>query len=73
MLEPAASEPAPDDRERTVLRLLAAAHGYFEGVLSDQEALARCIALGWVIPEGICGHALTVDGRVALRGDQPGA
>ena len=68
MFRSVASEAQPDQRQDSVLCLLAAAGGYFEGAFADGEALGECIDRGWIVPEGNVGHALTVEGRLALNG-----
>ena len=55
----------PDEREWAVLRLVAEAGGYHEG-LSDDEA-EPCVLRGWLIPEGERGYGLTYDGRAAIK------
>jgi hypothetical protein len=59
------NSPRPDAREWRVLRLVAEAGGYHEG-LSDVEA-DPCVRRGWLIPEGERGYGLTLDGRVAMK------
>lgn len=54
-------------QELSILRLIRAAGGFYEGALPDEHAGVRCVDRGWIIPEGADGYALTLDGSCALR------
>ena len=55
----------PDHRQWAVLRQVAEAGGYHEGL--DEEEAAPCVDRGWLIPEGERGYGLTYDGRAAIK------
>jgi hypothetical protein len=57
--------PFPD--EQALLEAVASRGGYAELPPADEGAADRCMAAGWLIPEGGRGFALTLDGWCVLR------
>ena len=59
-------DPAPDHRERAVLKLVTEAGGYCLA-LPEMEDPQSCVARGWLLPDGEHAYGITVQGRLAIK------
>ena len=59
-------DPAPDHRQRAVLKLVAEAGGYHLAV-PEAEDVWSCVARGWLLPDGEHAYGITLQGRLAIK------
>ena len=60
-------DPAPDHRERALLKLVAQAGGYLQA-MPEVEDTWSCVERGWLLPDGEHAYGITYQGRLAIKG-----